>query len=134
MVDLELPEIESLPSEKATQSAKGQVKRKAKTQKELKYDYMCCVLGLSVFFSSNFFNISPAITDIIASGYTKRRNKKTGDIQEDYIFLVKFKRPCFEKMDYEKVDLLDFWNQFENRYLTTQTFEMKPIIPFRNSP
>ena len=47
-----------------------------KTKKELNYDYMCCILGLSVFVASNIFGISPIISEIILSGYKPDRDKK----------------------------------------------------------
>lgn len=58
MVDLDLPEIEDMPTEKAAKLANGTVKKKNKTQKEVKEDYVNCVFGLAVFFASNLFNLS----------------------------------------------------------------------------
>ena len=130
MLDLDLPEIENLPTEKATQLSSGQVKRKNKTQKELKYDYMQCVYGLAIFFASYFFDMSPAIHKILASGYTQRRDKKTGDIKDDYIYSIKFDRAEFEGTDFENIELFEFWNRFENRCLPTQTYELKTIEPY----
>lgn len=130
MLDLDLPEIESMPTEKAVQLASGQVKRKPKTQKEVKYDYMCCVYGLAVFFASHVFVVSPVINEIVVSGYTQRRNKKTGDIQDEYVYSTKFIRSFFEQIDFESIDLCNFWEQFENRCLPTQTYELKKIVPF----
>ena len=130
MLDLDLPEIESIPAEKAVELASGQVKRKPKTQKEVKYDYMRCVYGLAVFFASYIFNISPVINKIVVSGYTQRRNKKTGDIQDDYIYSTKFLRSHFEYVDFENIDIMSFWGKFESRCLPTQTYELKTIVPF----
>jgi len=130
LVDMVLPRLEDMPSEKSTETAKGQVKRKAKTQKEIKYEYMNCVLGLAVFFSSNLLNISPCIKNITVSGYVGRRNKKSDDLQDDYVFSIRFNRHKFERADFQKIELLDFWQQFENRYIHTSTYDMKPIVPY----
>lgn len=130
MLDLDLPEIESVPAEKATQLAGGQVKRTAKTQKEIKQDYMHCVYGLPVFFASHIFNISPAIKTVVASGYTQRRNPKTGDIQDEYIYSIKFVRPLFEEAYFKTIDILKFWDRFENRCLPTANYDLKPIVPY----
>jgi len=130
MLDLDLPEIDCIPTEKAVQLASGQVKRKGKTQKEVKHDYIQCVYGLAVFFASHVFDISPVIKEVLVSGYTQRRNKKTGDICDDYIYSIKFARSIFEETDFEDIDILDFWSQFENRCLQTATYELKTIVPF----
>lgn len=130
LVDLDLPEIEDIPQEKAARLANGTVKKKSKTQKDLKSDYLRCVFGLAVFFSANLFNISPAIKRIVISGYTQRRNPKTGDLQDDYIYSVKFLRDVFETTNISSIDPYDFCMQFENRCNITQTMLMKAITPF----
>jgi len=130
MLDLDLPEIESIPEKKTVMLANGNIKSKPKTQKELRFDYMRCVYGLAIFFSSYIFNISPAIKEIIVSGFTQRRNKKTGDIQEDYVYSTKFLRPLFEQASYEDIDIFSFWEKFENRCLPTQVYDLKKIVPF----
>lgn len=130
MVDLDLPEIEDMPTEKAAKLANGTVKKKNKTQKEIKEDYVNCVFGLAVFFASNLFNLSPSIKNIVLSGYTQRRNQKTGDIQDDYVYSIKFLRDVFEKRDNLQEKPLDFCMKFENRCNITSTMIMKTIKPF----
>lgn len=130
MVDLDLPEIEDMPTEKAAKLANGTVKKKNKTQKEVKEDYVNCVFGLAVFFASNLFNLSPSIKNIVLSGYTQRRNQKTGDIQDDYVYSIKFLRDVFEKRDNLQEKPLDFCMKFENRCNITSTMIMKTIKPF----
>ena len=129
-IDLDLPEIDELPKEKAIQLASGQIKRKEKTQKELKHEYMRCIFGLAVFISSYLFDISPVIHEIVVSGYTQRRNKRTGENQDDYIYSVKFHRSGFVGIDFNTIDIISFFEQFENRYILSQTYELKTIIPF----
>ncbi len=135
-IDLDLPEIEDIPQDKATKLANGTVKRKQKTQKDLKNDYIKCIFGLAIFFSSNLFNISPCIKNIIISGYTQRRNTKTGEIQDDYVYSIKFVRSIFENSHLKAIkEPLDFCMQFENRCNLTSTMMLKPIQPFElNEP
>lgn len=132
MVDLDLPEIEEMPTEKAAKLANGAVKKKNKTQKEIKEDYVNCVFGLAVFFASNLFNVSPSIKNIVLSGYTQRRNQKTGDIQDDYVYSIKFLRDVFEKRDNLQEKPVDFCMKFENRCNITSTMIMKTIKPFED--
>lgn len=128
LVDLDLPEIEDLPATKATRLANGTVKNKNKTQKELKGDYIDCVFGLAVFFGANLFNISPAIEKILVSGYTQRRNAKTGDIQDDYVYSIVFNRDKFENETID--DPIIFCMECDNRCNITQALLLKKIEPF----
>lgn len=129
MVDLDLPEIEDLPTESATQLANGNLKIKEKSQKALRADYSECVFGLAVFVAANLFNSSPEINEVVVSGYTQRRNK-AGDVIDDYIYSIRFLRDRFYFLDYSKMDPEAFCMEFENRCNVTATKIFKAIEPF----
>ncbi len=129
-VDLDLPEIEDIPTEKATMLANGTVKRKNKTQKEIKIDYVKCVFGTAVFFAANFFNASPVIKKIVMSGYTQRKDKKTDIINDDYIYSIVFLRSFFEETSLSDVNPYEFCMEFENKSNVTSTMLCKTIIPY----
>lgn len=128
-VDLDLPEVEDFPSEKAVQLANGTVKIKSKTQAELHSEYAEGIFGLSVFLASHLFNISPKIEQIILSGFTQRRNSK-GDVQDEYIISIKYLRSAFEKRNVAKLNPRDFSLGFENRCLLSSTNIFKKIEPY----
>lgn len=128
-VDLDLPEIEDFPSEKAVQLANGTVKIKSKTQAELHSEYAEGIFGLSVFLASHLFNISPKIEQIILSGFTQRRNSK-GDVQDEYIISIKYLRRVFEKRNIANLNPKDFSLGFENRCLLSTTNIFKKIEPY----
>lgn len=130
MVDLDLPEIEDLPDEKTVQMASGEVKTKAKSQKELKQDYVNCVLGLGVFCASNFFCITPDMERILLSAYTQRRNTKTGDQEDVYIYSVIFERRPFEKGGYQDDDPEAFIGKFKSRMIKLASGDLKKIEPY----
>lgn len=129
MVDLDLPEIEDLPTQAATQLANGNLKIKDKTQKQLRFEYAECVFGLAVYVSANLMNASPGIEAVTVSGYTQRRNK-AGDICDDYIYSVRFSREAFYGIDYETMDPETLCLSFENRCNVTQTKMFKVIEPY----
>lgn len=131
MVDLDLPEIEDIPDQKAVEMADGTVKSKQKSLRELRTDYVKCVFGLAVYFAGNIFNISPYIEQVCVSGYTQRRSR-TGDLQDEYVYSVKFNREGFEGVDFEQTDAVDFCMQFENRCNVSPAGEMKTIEPYGN--
>lgn len=130
MVDLDLPEIEEIPEEETVTLASGVTKLKAKSQKAIKEEYANCVMGLGVFCASHFFCITPDMERILMSAYTQRRDKKTGDMQDEYIYTVIFERPAFEKEDYQKQEPDVFFNKFKNRMLRLASGELKKIDPY----
>lgn len=130
MVDLDLPEIEDLPTEMATQLANGNLKIKTKTQKQLRFEYAECVFGLAIYVAANLFNTSPAIAEVVVSGYTQRRNK-AGEVCDDYIYSVRLPRERFYGLDYEEVDPELFCLSCESRCNVSQTKMFKVIEPYQ---
>ena len=132
-IDLDLPEIEDLPQEKAVSLASGTTKKKTKTQKELKEDYVNCVFGLAMFFSGHFFNVSPKIKNIVISGYTQRSSSNISEPTDEYVYSIKFTRDIFESQKIKDVKKpFDFCMSFENRCNITSTLVLKKIEPFEN--
>lgn len=130
-IDLDLPEIEDLPQEKAVSLSNGTTKKKAKTQKELKEDYINCVFGLAMFFAGHFFNVSPKIKNIIISGYTQRSNTTISEPTDEYVYSIKFTRDIFESQKISEISKpYDFCMAFENRCNLTSTLVLKKIEPF----
>lgn len=129
-VDLDLPEIEELVKEYPAQ-VKDKIINKKKTQNELKQEYAYTVMSLSAYLTASFFNLSSYINEIVISGFTTRRNKD-GDLNDEYLYSIKYKRSEFENTDLSKEDnIYDFILKFENRINfnnTNNTF--KSIKPF----
>jgi len=129
-VDLDLPEIEDLPTEKAVELKSGLVKAKEKSQKELRQDYVTCVFGLSVFFASYLFCLSPHITRQVISGYTQRRNDRSGEMEDRYIYSIVFDRDAFEQGRHKKAEPYTFCQNFRNRTNLLATGDLKAIEPY----
>lgn len=131
LVDLDLPEIEDLPQEKAVMLANGTTKRKPKTQKELKEDYINCIFGLAIFFASHLFNVSPCIKQIVMSAYTQRSSNRVMAPKNEYVYSIKFSREAFENKQINRITTpLSFCLEFENRCDITSTLILKSIEPF----
>lgn len=129
LVDLDLPEIENLPNVEYTVGAKGTIKEKNKTQATLKKDYVQVVFGLAVFLTSNLFNQSLLIDKILLSAYTQRRDKN-GEIDNEYIYSIKFNRADLQGINLTSVNPVSFCQRFENRCNITNSDVMKKIVPF----
>ena len=130
-IDLDLPEIEDLPQEKAVSLANGTTKKKAKTQKELKEDYVNCVFGLAMFFAGHLFNVSPKIKNMIISGYTQRSNTTISEPTDEYVYSIKFTRDVFENQKIKAINKpYDFCMTFENRCSLTSTLILRDYPKF----
>lgn len=130
MADMDLPEIEDLPTQKMVEMASGKLKTKEKTQKELKQEYARCVFGLGMFCAGNFFNCAPGMQRILLSAYTQRRDAKTGDVKDTYIYTVVFDRAAFERSGYQRKEPEDFLNKFKSRINMNGLGELKEIEPY----
>ncbi len=128
-LDVDLPEIEDIPEDEVVRLASGNLKEKKKTQATLKQEYVNLVFGLAIFIASNIFNVSPAIYGIVISGYTQRRNK-VGEINDEYIYSIKFTRDVFVNSVLKNVNPKDFCMRFENRSNITSGMLMKKIEPY----
>lgn len=129
MLDVELPMIEDMPDTIMTKTDTGNLKEKKKTQFELKEEFSILVFGLAMFLSANAFNVSPAVKHVLISAYTKRRDKE-GNLNEEYIYSIKFDRSKFEKKNMSMFDPKVFCMTTENRCNMTSTMLFKAIKPF----
>lgn len=128
-LDVDLPEIEDLPTTIMVKNASGNIKEKKKTQAELKKEYAQVVFGLAMYISGHVFNISPVISKIQISGYTQRK-KKSGDIFDCYVYSIRFNRSDFEHKRMSDVDPVEFCLSVENRSNMTTTGLLREIKPF----
>lgn len=131
-LDLDLPEIEDIPTKKAEYLSSGKLKVKEKSQKELKEDYLKCVCGLAFFFSAYIFNVSTRIENILVSGYTQRIDKKSGNTKDEYIYSILIERDKMNIFNFNNIDTILAFDNFKNIKDFTKTFDAKTIIPANN--
>ena len=129
MIDLDLPEIEDMPQNTLSELADGTVKIKKKTQKQQREDYKTCVFGLGEYVASHVFAIVPQAQKIVVSAYTQRRDEKTGEAEDTFIYSVIFERGSFTK-DYQARDPYDFCSDLTSRFYILASGVMKKIAPF----
>jgi len=129
MIDLDLPEIEDMPQNKLTELADGTIKIKAKTKKEQYEDYRTCVFGLGEYVASHVLAIVPQAKKTVVSAYTQRRDEKTGENLDVFIYSVVFDRADFKK-DYQEINPYDFCSELPSRFYVLASGVMKSIVPF----
>ncbi len=128
LADMDLPEIEHLPTEKAEPTAGGDLKQKAKTQKELKAEYARCVFGLGMFCASYFFSVTPHMEKVLLSAYTQRRDSR-GELEDAYIYSVIFTRDGFAR-GFQAEAPEAFLCRFKNRMNKGADGTLKKIVPY----
>ena len=128
-IDLDLPEIEHLPTKKATLLKSGKISVKEKSLKQLNEEYAQCVSGLAFLIGGIAFMSSVAIDKVNISAYTQRIDKKDGYEKNDYIYSINFDRDNFSKINYKKIDPLEALSNFENKMAVSKSFIFKTIDP-----
>jgi hypothetical protein len=128
-VDLDLPEIEDLPTTKARVLASGKLSVKEKSKKELTQDYATCVAGLPFFFASHMFNLCGAIETIVISGYTQRNDPSIGHVTDQYVVSVAFTRDIFCTLNLQSIDPLLALTHFSHRFQRDRSGMLKVIEP-----
>lgn len=129
MIDTDLPEIEDIPNTIVERSDNDIIKEKKKTQETIRKEYIRVIFGLAVLIVSHVFDISPAIENVIISGYTQRRNK-LGDLVDIYVYSLKFERSQFEHVRVDLKDPLEFCLNTTNRINMTSSNLLKEIVPY----
>ncbi len=129
-IDLDLPQIENMPQEKANILSTGKISIKQKSQKELKQEYAQCVSGITFYLGGRFFNVSTDIKEILISGHTQRINKATGKIEAQYIYSLKLIRDRFSTINIENIDPVEAFSNFENNRNLSASYDFKTIIPW----
>lgn len=129
-IDLDLPEIEDLPVEKVNTLSSGKISIKEKTQKERKQEYAICVCGIAYYFAGLFFNITSKIKTVQISGYTQRLNKKSGNIDDEYIYSIRFGKEVFKTLKIKNIDPVEAMSNFENVCNINSSYDFKTILPF----
>ena len=73
--------------------------------------------------------MSPKIQRILISGYTQRRDKE-GNLNDDYIYSIKFPRGMFEGKELNELTPDRVCLIAENRCNQTSTGLFKTIVPY----
>lgn len=126
-IDLDLPEIEHLPTETASILKSGKLSVKNKSDKQLREEYAKCVTGLGLLVAGISFMTSAGIENIEISAYTQRTDKKNGKTKDDYIYSIQFDREIFSNLNYNKIDPILAFENFNHTMDLSKSFIFKTI-------
>lgn len=133
-LDVDLPEIEDLPSREATLAANGRkLTVKQRAQKTRRVEYARHIHGVALRLATTVCATLPSVETVMLSGYSQRLNPATGVTNDDYLFSVIFTRTGLAQIDYSALDAVDpvaALTAFEHRRSMTATGVFKAIEPF----
>lgn len=134
--DVDLPEIEDMPNEVA-RVLKGEMRvaRVSKGETEVRREYASHIHSIAFRVASEAFAAMPALRSVVVSGYSQRRSRSTGHVEDEYLYSVRIGRGQWQSINFSdlaSVDPVHALERFDLRRDMTKTGVFKPITPFSN--
>ena len=133
-LDVDLPEIEDLPQREYSMAAnrrKAIVKNRSATR--LREDYNRHIHGIAFRLAAVTLANLPAALTVFISGYSQRRDKSTGHINDEYLFSYQVSREGMMGINFDDLDHVEpaqALARFPSRINQSSTSIFKPITPF----
>lgn len=130
-LNVDLPEIEEMPSKTATIPQRGyrlSIKEMGATYVQKLYMRHVHAVGFRII--GEVFAASPFIRSVVLSAYSQRPNKATGQIGNEYLYSVRVNRDDWMSINFgnlSQIDVVDALSHFELRREMTKTGIFKPI-------
>lgn len=133
-IDVDLPEIEDMPSKKAAVPAKGyKLSVKDLSAGNIQKLYMQHIHGIAFRIIGEAFSCLPKAREVILSGYSQRPDKATGRVTDEYLLSVRVKRPAWSEVAFDNLDSIDVVEslaRFELKRSMSKTGIFKPVMPY----
>lgn len=132
-IDLDLPEIEDLPTEQATVAARGvkvNIKRRSVTQ--IRKEYMALVHALAFRVAGEGFASLPTVTEVVVSAFSQRSDKSSGHISDEYLISARIPRTEWQQLNWDSIgtaDPVEVFSRFDLIRNMTATGIFRPITP-----
>lgn len=132
-IDVDLPEIEDMPSKTATVPQRGfRLSVKEMGAAQIQKLYMRHVHAVGFRLLGEAFAAMPSARTVILSAYSQRPNKATGNIGEEYLYSVRVSRDDWQEISFDnlkQIDVVESLVRFDLRREMTKTGIFKPIEP-----
>ncbi len=133
-LDVDLPEIEDLPTQTARLAAsRKRILKRTKSQSGLRREYARHIHGIGFRLVGEVFNVLPRPMTVVLSAYSQRLDKATGRTRDEYLLSVEVERMAFSEIDFSaltNVDPVEALAIFPLRRRMTKTGIFKAIEPF----
>lgn len=114
---IDLPEIEqTIPEERTKALKNGSLKTVRRTKEERATLYLHLVMGLGLSLASYVFFVLPAVNHVIVGGYTQRRARRTGALQDEFIYEIVVPRETAEDFIADEMKPLTIVSQLKSRF------------------
>jgi len=133
-IDVDLPEIEDLPTEQASVAARGlKINIKTRSDTQRRKEYMAHIHGIVFRIIGETFFALPKANSLLISAYSQRPDKSTGKVTDEYLISVRVNRDVWSQIDFSNLSELDLPLCFEKFDLTRKMTKLgvfKAIDPF----
>lgn len=132
-LDVDLPEVEDMPTKLAAMPARGlKLSVKEMSATKVQHLYASHIHGVVFRLVGEVFASLPTAQEVIASGYSQRRDPATAQLREDYLLSVRVTRPAWEAIDFDHLETLVVvraLDRFDLRRDLLMTGVLRPITP-----
>ncbi|AVP98909.1 DUF4236 domain-containing protein [Ahniella affigens] len=136
LLDVDLPEVEDMPKAVASVPVRGlKLSIKDMTATQIQRLYMRHVHAIGFRIIGETFAALPTVQQIVLSGYSQRRDRSTGQLQDEYLLSVRVARKAWQEVDFSEqglaaLDVVNALERFDLRRSMSKNGVFKPIIPF----
>lgn len=134
LLDVDLPEIENMPTKAASIPQRGlKLTVKELPAAKVRKLYMDHVHGVVFRVIGETLAALPTVQSVVASGYSQRPDRSTGQVVDEYLLSVRVQREAWHQIDFgnlEALDPADALGRFDLRRQATKTGISDPIEPF----
>jgi len=129
-VRLDLPEIEDVIPEVRLKVLKdGRIKEVKRKKAERCSDYANLVTGLALMISSAVFATAPTLESVAIAAYTQRKQRRSAEIGDDYIFNVKLLRSTLIALNPMELDPVGTLRSLNARMKQKSNYEFEKLKP-----
>ena len=133
-MDVDLPEIEDMPTRTAEVAARGlKLNFHALSETQVRKMYLTHVHAVLFRAIGEVFATLPGVRTLDCSGFSERADPATGHTRNDYLLSVRVTRAQWEQIDFTGlagVDPVASLTRFELRCDSTASGVLRPIEPF----
>lgn len=108
LFDVDLPEVEDMPTKTATVPQRGfKLSVKEMSQTAVQKLYAQHIHSIAFRLIGEAFGMLPSVQAVTLSGYSQRRDKATGHVQDEYLLSVSVPRSAWEALNFKALQDLD---------------------------
>ncbi|HYV03816.1 MAG TPA: hypothetical protein VFB82_04485 [Blastocatellia bacterium] len=133
-IDVDLPEIEDMPSRTASAPQRGyKLSVKEMSPAQLQRLYMRHIHGIGFRIIGEAFAALPGAQQLVLSAFSQRPSSVTGQVSDEYLYSARVVRDSWCRIAFDRLqnlDVVEALAQFDLRRNMTKTGRFKAIEPF----